>query len=300
MATQARGDEPGGIFLCYRRDDTRHLAGRIYDRLAERFGGARVFMDVDSIEPGLDFAAVIDSAVVACGVVLALIGPAWLTARDDRGGRRLDDPDDFVVLEIAAALNRGVRVLPVLVDSVAPPRVADLPEVLQPLARRQALRLDHETFRSDVDALLTAVAQILDGPKPRAPAPSRPTTGSDGGLAAFPPTMRPGSGLRAARPRVSADSSRGRTAADAGRARRSPPVAKDPTGGRTAAKPRSADTHPVYVAVMLGVMLLGLAWLVVNYVAGDKIGFMIALGGWNFLIGFVLIVVGLLMTFRWH
>jgi hypothetical protein len=62
----------------------------------------------------------------------------------------------------------------------------------------------------------------------------------------------------------------------------------------------AGPTHPVYVAVMLGLMLLGLAWLVVNYLAGDKIGFMIALGAWNFVIGFALIVIGLLMTMRWR
>ncbi len=77
VVADATGRRPGDIFLSYRRDDTRHLAGRLYDRLVERFGDGRVFMDVDSIEPGLDFEAVIDSAVASCGVMLALIGPTW-------------------------------------------------------------------------------------------------------------------------------------------------------------------------------------------------------------------------------
>ena len=148
---------PRGVFLSYRRDDTRHLAGRVYDRLVERFGNVRVFMDVDSIEPGLDFASAIDSAVASCGVMLVLIGRRWLSAHDEHGR--------FVVLEIAAALQEGVRVLPVLVDGAPSPRVSDLPELLQPLARRQAIRLDHDTFRSDVEALLTAVDRVLEAPK---------------------------------------------------------------------------------------------------------------------------------------
>lgn len=62
----------------------------------------------------------------------------------------------------------------------------------------------------------------------------------------------------------------------------------------------AGPTHPVYIAVMLGLMLVGLAWLVVNYLAGDAISFMVTLGPWNFLIGFSLIVIGLLMTMRWR
>jgi hypothetical protein len=118
-------------------------------------------MDVDSIEPGADFAAAINSAVASCGVLLALIGPNWLDAQDEQGKRRLNDPDDFVVVEITAALRRNVHVLPVLVDGAAPPHATRLPETLTPLARRNAMRLDHETFRSDVDALGDAVAKII-------------------------------------------------------------------------------------------------------------------------------------------
>jgi hypothetical protein len=160
-ATPVSGSGHGRIFLSYRREDTRHLAGRLYDRLAERFGHAQIFMDVDSIEPGVDFAAAIDAAVASCNVLLALIGPQWLDARNEEGRRRLNDPDDFVVLEVTAALSRDVRVLPVLVDGASPPQAKDLPEALAPLARRNAMRLDHETFRSDLDALLGAVTRIV-------------------------------------------------------------------------------------------------------------------------------------------
>jgi hypothetical protein len=91
----------GGIFISYRRQETSHLAGRLYDRLANRFGDDQVFMDVDTIELGVDFAQVINEAVSTCAVLLAVIGPHWLTATGEDGSRRLDDPDDIVRLEVA-------------------------------------------------------------------------------------------------------------------------------------------------------------------------------------------------------
>jgi hypothetical protein len=112
----------GGIFISYRRQETRHLAGRLYDRLAARFGLDQVFMDVATIEPGVDFAEAIDQAVGACRVLLAVIGSHWLTAADDAGQRRLDHPDDLVRLEVEAALARNVRVIPILVDDAVMPR----------------------------------------------------------------------------------------------------------------------------------------------------------------------------------
>src|SRR5215472_5327650 len=126
-----------GIFVSYRRQDSSHLAGRLYDRLADRFGEDQVFIDVDTIEPGVDFAEEIFRAVAACTVLLAVIGPGWLTAADEGGGRRLDDPDDIVRLEIEAALARGVRVIPILVEGAVMPRRQDLPDSLGGLARRQ-------------------------------------------------------------------------------------------------------------------------------------------------------------------
>src|SRR5207253_8227229 len=96
--------EGGGIFVSYRRQETSHLAGRLYDRLADRFGEGQVFIDVDTIEPGVDFAEEITRAVAACQVLVAVIGPSWLIASDERGRRRLDDPNDFVRLEIESAL----------------------------------------------------------------------------------------------------------------------------------------------------------------------------------------------------
>jgi hypothetical protein len=151
----------GRVFISYRRQESSGLAGRLYDRLAARFGDDQVFMDVDTIALGVDFAEVITQAVSSCEVLLAVIGPRWLSATDEDGRRRLDDPDDLVRLEIAAALERDIRVIPILVEGAVMPRRQQLPEALAGLARRNALFLRHESFRADAERLLAAVEPIL-------------------------------------------------------------------------------------------------------------------------------------------
>src|SRR5689334_17305805 len=146
-----------GIIVSYRRQEASHLAGRLYDRLADRFGESQVFIDVDTIEPGVDFAEEIFRAVAACKVLLAVIGPSWLTVADERGRRRLDDPDDIVRLEIEAALACGVWVIPVLIEGAVMPARVDLPETLADLARRNALHIRHDSFRSDAGRLIAAI-----------------------------------------------------------------------------------------------------------------------------------------------
>ena len=153
--------EGGGIFVSYRRQETGHLAARLYDRLADRFGEGQVFIDVDAIELGVDFAEEIFRAVAACKVLLAIIGPTWLTATDERGRRRLDDPGDIVRLEIEAALARGVRVIPILAEGAVMPGGQDLPESLAGLARRNALFIRYESFRYDAERLVTAIERVV-------------------------------------------------------------------------------------------------------------------------------------------
>jgi hypothetical protein len=153
--------DSGGIFVSYRRQDARHVAGRLFDRLADRFGKSHVFMDVVSIEPGLEFADAIEEAVSGCDVLLALIGQSWLGAVDEHGRRRLDNPDDLVLLEVTAALDQGVRVIPVLLDGTSAPRRDELPEVIAGLIRRNWVRLDHETFDSDVGGLMDVLDRII-------------------------------------------------------------------------------------------------------------------------------------------
>jgi TIR domain/S1 RNA binding domain len=152
---------PGGIFISYRRQETSDLAGRLADRLADRFGEDQVFMDVDTIDLGVDFAEAINQAVGTCEVLLAVIGPHWLTATDKGGRRRLDDPDDIVRLEVQAALDRDVRVIPVLVGGAAMPERGELPGGLGGLARRNALSVRHDSFRSDVARLVAGIERIV-------------------------------------------------------------------------------------------------------------------------------------------
>ena len=153
------GGGPAGIFISYRRADGSWPARWLGDRLAQQFGAGVVFQDVDSIEPGDDFAAAIEEAVGACAVLLAVIGPRWLTAESD-SGRRLDDPADWVRLEIEAAFNRGVRIIPVLVDGAKMPAASELPSTLRGLAHRQAVALNPASLdtRRLVSVLETAIA----------------------------------------------------------------------------------------------------------------------------------------------
>jgi alkylated DNA nucleotide flippase Atl1 len=156
----------GRIFLSYRREDTRHLVGRVGDRLMDHFGDERVFVDVDTIEPGLDFAEAIASAVGSCQVLLALIGDRWLASTDRTGRRKLDDSNDLVRLEIQAALERNIRVIPVLVDGVAMPTPEELPPSLAGLARRQAFELSYSRFRDDARRLVGLLDRLLAAPPP--------------------------------------------------------------------------------------------------------------------------------------
>jgi len=151
----------GRIFISYRREETAYPAGWLYDRLADRFGGGQVFKDVDSIQLGDDFVEVITSAVGSCDVLLALIGDQWLTITDEHGRRRLDDPDDFVRLELEAALTRNVRVIPILVEGARMPRAEELPASLSRLARRQALELSPARFDFDTGRLLKVLDRTL-------------------------------------------------------------------------------------------------------------------------------------------
>jgi YVTN family beta-propeller protein len=152
---------PGRIFISYRREETAYPAGWLFDRLAEHFGSGQVFKDVDSIELGDDFVEVITTAVGSCDVLLALIGDQWLTITDEHGRRRLDNPDDFVRLEIEAALVRKVRVIPILVDGARMPRADELPDSLARLVRRQALELSPNRFDFDTSRLVKVLDRTL-------------------------------------------------------------------------------------------------------------------------------------------
>jgi hypothetical protein len=156
-----------GIFINYRRSDIgSYTAGRLSDALAERFGRDHVFMDIDSLKghAGLDFSQALDQAVTTCDAMVVLIGPEWLTATDEAGRRRLDNPEDWVRQEIAMALARpDIRVIPVLMGEAASPRTEDLPDDLKPLARRQKVEISESRWEYDVGQLIDNVLVPLVG-----------------------------------------------------------------------------------------------------------------------------------------
>src|SRR5688572_9536630 len=145
------------IFISYRRDDAAAYAGRLYDGLRQRYGEDHVFMDVDRIQPGENFASVIERSVQNADVMLAVIGETWLTVTNDAGQRRLDDPEDFVRLEIKAALDAGLRVIPVLVGGASMPAEDALPPVLRRLAGVQAVTLSNERWDYDAERLTRSI-----------------------------------------------------------------------------------------------------------------------------------------------
>jgi hypothetical protein len=147
------------VFISYRREETAYAAGWLFDRLADHLGRGQIFKDVDSIQLGDDFVKAIRGAVASCDVLLALIGDQWLTITDEQGQARLEDPHDFVRLEIEAALMRDVRVIPILVEGARMPRADQLPPSLADLVHRQALELTPSRFDFDTARLL----EVLDG-----------------------------------------------------------------------------------------------------------------------------------------
>ncbi len=151
----------GNIFISYRRDDAAAWAGRLHMALEKHFRRDQLFMDVDSIQAGLDFAKVIDAEVAKCDVMLVVIGKGWRDAADASGQRRLDDPGDFVRLEVESALRRDIRVVPVLVDGASLPKAENLPEGMQGLVRRQAWPVSHARFGAECDELIRELSTVV-------------------------------------------------------------------------------------------------------------------------------------------
>lgn len=172
-----------GLFISYRRDESRHAAGRLAEDLAQVFGVDAIFRDIEGIDPGVDFSSSLERALGSCVVMLVLMGPRWIDISDAQGRRRLDDPQDWIRQEIATALSRNVRVVPVLLEGAPIPAAASLPSDLQPLVRRQAFELSDTRWRGDLQRLATALARIPElsridvaPPASAAAAPSPPIT----------------------------------------------------------------------------------------------------------------------------
>lgn len=151
------------MFVSYRRDDSKHAAGRLGERLDERF---KLFMDVDQIQGGAVFPAVVRKAVDEADVLLAVIGSEWLTLTAASGGRRIDQAGDWVAEEIGSALRRGTPVIPVLVDGARMPSGDELPPALADLPNRQAMRIAHESFAADSARLIQTIESMISEAKP--------------------------------------------------------------------------------------------------------------------------------------
>jgi hypothetical protein len=150
---------PGSIFICYRREDSADVTGRIYDRLVDHFGPECVFMDVEAIRLGYDFRSEIDQTIKVCSIVIVVIGDKWLAEAD--GKRRIDDENDRVRIEIESALRREIPIIPVLTRGTSHPTKAMLPASLEALAYRHGTSIRHEHFRGDVDSLISQMDKLL-------------------------------------------------------------------------------------------------------------------------------------------
>src|SRR6266851_988010 len=155
-----------GIFVRYRRDDTQGWVGHLTQALQDGFPQTDVFYDIDTIQPGEDFTVAIDRAMSSCQVVLVLIGPQWLNAQTEEARPRMDDPEEFVRREIAAAPALPILVVPVLFGGAAMPPAASLPEVLRPLAHRQGHEITNKRWDYDCNQLLQVLGKAL-GVRPR-------------------------------------------------------------------------------------------------------------------------------------
>jgi len=153
-----------GIFISYRRSDSEAYAGRVYDRLVSQFGKDEVFKDVDSMPMGVDFRKTLNSVIGRCQAVLVVVGPNWTNTRDPTGSRRLDNPDDFVRIELEAALAREIAVVPLLVAGAAMPDPAQLPGNLAAFAFRHATQVRPDPdFHHDMDRVIAALQPLIAG-----------------------------------------------------------------------------------------------------------------------------------------
>lgn len=161
------------ILIFYRREDSADVTGRIYDRLIQQFGRGTVFKDVDSMAFGVDFRVHLDTQLAKCEVFLAVIGRDWMKKRGSKSKSRLDDPGDFVRIEVESALKRQILVIPVLVSGAAIPPADRLPDSLRDLSYRNGLvvRPDPD-FHRDLDRLIEFLKQKIKGPDDQRTEPS--------------------------------------------------------------------------------------------------------------------------------
>jgi hypothetical protein len=179
VTTETSRAQAQKVFICYRREETAPYAGRIYDAMVARFGVENVFMDLD-LAPGVDFVDRITRVVSGCVALIVVIGPSWAKLQNEDGTRRIEDPDDFVRLEVQTGLSRDdVLLIPVLVGSARMPRREDLPPELKGITRRNAIEMSDGRWRYDVGRLLDTLDELLPEsaePEELAPPPPPPET----------------------------------------------------------------------------------------------------------------------------
>ncbi|MGA3307315.1 MAG: UDP-3-O-acyl-N-acetylglucosamine deacetylase [Xanthobacteraceae bacterium] len=151
------------IFICYRRQDSAGYAGRVYDRLEREFGNDLLFIDVASMPLGVSFVKILRDEVAKCDVLLAVIGQQWINATDTNGNRLLDDPNDWVRIEIRAALDRDIPVIPILLEGTEIPKTHQLPPDIQELSLRNGLNVHHSSFHADMDRLIRGLKSLSRG-----------------------------------------------------------------------------------------------------------------------------------------
>jgi TIR domain len=152
------------IFICYRRADSAWVAERIYDRLIQKFGEDAVFKDVDSIPLGVNFKQHIDSVIKQCNVVIAVIGKNWVGETTERGERSIDNPRDYIRIEIESALERDIPIIPLIVQNASIPSDEDLPPSLKELSYRSGMSISNDPhFHTDMDRLIRSLEFYLIG-----------------------------------------------------------------------------------------------------------------------------------------
>jgi hypothetical protein len=150
------------VFICYRREGSSWVAGRIYDSLVRKFGRDAVFKDIDSIPLGINFREHIESAVQQCSVFLVVIYNGWMGERVDQGTRRIDDPNDFIRIEIEAVLQRQIPVIPLLIEDTSITSADSLPSPLNELGHRNGMRINNDPqFHMDMDRLINRLEPHL-------------------------------------------------------------------------------------------------------------------------------------------
>ena len=163
---KAQGNPPAlaarpTLFLCYRREDSQDAAGRLHDTFVQSYGADRVFMDIDSVPLGVDFVEHVSRQIAGCAAVIVMIGKQWLKIKDKSRRRRLDNDDDLVRAEIAAALQQKIPVIPVLVQAAQMPTTQDLPDNIRPLARRNGIELSPTRWKTDVERLIKELDRVM-------------------------------------------------------------------------------------------------------------------------------------------